>query len=90
MEIRRLKKVFQTEFEGGIGFKTIWNEKYQRDIIDVSKLWGTLQLLQGFADTLKDMTDLKVFFTKVGKVFTKNLLNDVPQIYSYGFEIAES
>lgn len=87
MEIRRLKKTFQVQFEAGTGMKNMWNEKYQRDIIEVSKLWGTLQLLQGFADTLKETEDLRTYFTKVGKVFTKNLLVDVPQIYTYGFEI---
>lgn len=55
----------------------------------MSKLWGVLQFLQGFADTLSEMTDLKPYFTKIGKVFTKNLLIDVPQVYAYGFEIQE-
>jgi hypothetical protein len=88
MEIRRLKKLFEKEVESGVAFKTMWNEKHQRDIIEVSKLWGVRQLVQGFADTMKDMVeDLKVYFGKVGKVFVKNLLGDTPQIYTYGFKV---
>lgn len=89
MEVRRLKKIFEKEFEAGVPMKTFWNEKHQRDIIDVSKLWGVLQFLQGYAETLKETGNLKPFFVKVGKVFTKNLLVDVPQIFTYGFEIEE-
>lgn len=33
MEVRRLKKLFQIEFEGQVGMKTFWNEKHQRDVI---------------------------------------------------------
>ena len=33
--------------------------------------------------------DLQPFFTKVGKVFAKNLLKDAPQIFTYGFFIEE-
>lgn len=65
----------------------MWNEKHQRDIIEVSKLWGIRQLAQGFADTMKDLTELKSYFIKIGKVFVKNLLEDTPQIYTYGFRV---
>lgn len=87
MEIRRLKKVFQAQFEAGIPFKTIWNEKHQRDIIEVSKLWGVRQLVEGFLDTLKDVGSLRSYFTKIGKVFIKNLLDDTLQVFTYGFKI---
>lgn len=89
MEIRRLKKIFEAEFESKVGMKTFWNEKHQRDIIEVSKLWGVLQLALGYVDTLEGMTDLKPYFTKVGKIFLKNLLTDTPQIYTYGFKIEQ-
>lgn len=47
-----------------------------------------MQWIQGFADTLKDIpSDLKPYFTKIGKVFAKNLLKDTPQIFTYGFVI---
>lgn len=69
--------------------KTFWNEKHQRDIIEVSKLWGVLQFLQGFAETIDETGSLKTFFSKVGKVFTKNMLTDTPQIFTYGFEVQE-
>jgi hypothetical protein len=36
---------------------------------------------------MKDMTQLRNYFMKIGKVFIKNLLEDVPQIYTYGFRV---
>jgi hypothetical protein len=42
-------------------------------------------LVQGFNDTLQGLINLKPYFTKIGKVFVKNLLQDVPQINTYGF-----
>jgi hypothetical protein len=89
MEIRRLKKLLEREVGSGVGFKTIWNEKHQRDIIEASKLWGVRQLAEGFVDTLKDTGELKEYFGKVGKVFVKSLLEDAPQIYTYGFRVEE-
>lgn len=51
----------------------------------MSYLWGVRQLLEGYADSLNDITELKPYFTKVGKVFAKNLIADAPQIFTYGF-----
>lgn len=60
MEIKRLKKAMQEQFSKSnkeseqVGFKTIWNEKYQREIIELSYFWGILQLLIGFQDSLNN------------------------------------
>jgi hypothetical protein len=32
---------------------------------------------------------LKSYFEKVGKIFIKNLLEDTPQVYGYGFKVEE-
>lgn len=45
MEIKRLKGIFQKEFEQGRTLNKIWNEDYQRDILEVSKLWGYANLI---------------------------------------------
>lgn len=47
-------------------------------------------MIQGFADTLKDMKEVQGYFEKVGKVFAKNLLSDVPEVFTYGFKIEET
>lgn len=59
MEINRLKKIFEVEFGNGVGMKTFWNEKHQRDLIEVSKLWGVTKLVQGVNIALKDITENK-------------------------------
>ena len=86
-EVERLKNVFEKEFDNGGKMKTIWNEKHQRDIIEVAKLWGSMMLTKGYLATLSTLTENKEFFIKIGKLFGKKLLEETPQLYFYGFEI---
>lgn len=66
---------------------TIWNERRQKEIIEVARFWSITQIIEGFIDTLNDVTDpeLKNYFYKVGKIFIKSLMKDAPQIFLYGF-----
>ena len=80
-EVERLKNVFEKEFDNGGQMKTIWNEKHQRDIIETSKLWGSMMLTKGYLATLSTITENKEFFIKIGKLFGKKLIEETPQIY---------
>lgn len=68
---------------------TIWNERRQKEIIEVARFWSITQIIEGFIDTLNDVTDpeLKNYFYKVGKIFIKGLMKDAPQIFLYGFNL---
>ena len=66
---------------------TIWNEKHQRHIIEVSKLWGVMMFAKGFISSIDAVKENNALFRKIGKVFCKKLLEDVPQIHFYGFEV---
>jgi hypothetical protein len=44
-EIRNLKGLIQKSVEAGNDFKVVWNEIYQSQIIEVSKIWGRMMLL---------------------------------------------
>lgn len=54
----------------------------------MASLWGVKEILHGFMDSLQNERELKTYFEKVGKVMTRNLLEDTPQIFSYGFSVA--
>ena len=86
-EVQRLKKTIKEEVEKGNKMNTIWNEKYQRDIIETSKLWGTMMLAKGFLATLSSLQNNKELFIKIGKVFGQKLIEGTPQIFFYGFDI---
>lgn len=68
---------------------TIWNERRQKEIIEVARFWSITQIIEGFIDTLNDVThpELKNYFYKVGKIFIKGLMKDAPQIFLYGFNL---
>ena len=66
--------------------KTIWNEKHQRDIIDISKLWGNMMLVKGFLFSVKQIKENADLIAKIGKVFCKKILEDTSRVYFYGFE----
>lgn len=51
-QILRISNKIQAEAKLGIGANTTWNERLQRDIIDVARLWGNVELLQGFVDSI--------------------------------------
>ncbi len=61
-EIRNLKLLIQKSVESGNDFKTVWNELYQSQIIDVSKVWGRMTLLMTSIETLKTIPQYKEFF----------------------------
>ena len=70
--------------------KTIWNEKHQRDIINIAKLWGNMMFAKGYLFSLKLIKEHGDLLDKIGKVFAKKLLEDCPQVYFYGFEVETS
>lgn len=58
-EIRNLKSIIQKSVEEGNDFKIVWNELYQSQIIEVSKVWGRMMLLFTSIETLKTVTQQK-------------------------------
>lgn len=70
--------------------KVFWNEKHQRDVIEVSKLWGISKFVQGVIIFLDDHKENRETFEKIAKVFTKSMLDDAPKIHLYGFRVEKS
>lgn len=89
-EIRYLKSLLQKSVGEGNDFQVVWNELYQSQIIEVSKLWGRMMLLMASIETLKTVAQNNQFFEKLIRVYASTLLNETKQFKFYGFKFSES
>lgn len=89
-EVQRLRESLGKQMGSGRDMQQIWNEDMQREVIEVSKIWGNYTLIRYFAETLRNTPEeYQQFYNKIGLVFSVQVLKDIGRMSFYGLTLNE-
>ena len=86
-EVERVRDSLGKALESGKDMEDIWNEDIQREVIEMSKIWGNYILIKSFSQTLDDIqAEHRPFYRKIGLVFCGQLILDIKRLPFYGLK----
>ena len=84
-EVERMREALGKALGSGKEMEDIWSEDLQREIIEMSKIWGNYIFINYFSLTLQDTpAEFRSIYRKIGTVFCNQLILDIKRLPFYG------
>ncbi|MBS1890179.1 MAG: hypothetical protein JST59_02720 [Actinobacteria bacterium] len=86
-EVERIKECIGKALESGKDMESIWNEDLQRELVEVSKIWGYYTMIKHCSVVLKGTSpNYRPLYSKICMVFCGQLIMSIKRLPFYGLK----